>query len=66
MLNVIPRFISDVLNIPDQVREGSIIAPVMYVDIADFTAMTEEICGRTRSVPKSLAASTTRPSPTGR
>lgn len=43
MQNVIPRFISDRFGREGNVSGGSLVSPVLYVDIAGFTSMTEEL-----------------------
>ncbi|OPL19584.1 MAG: hypothetical protein AVO35_09715 [Candidatus Aegiribacteria sp. MLS_C] len=48
MLNLIPRFISDSLSGDGKTPEGSLSAAVMYVDIAGFTGITEEMMRKGR------------------
>ena len=43
MQNVIPRFISDRFGREGNLSGGSLVSPVLYVDIAGFTSMTEEL-----------------------
>ena len=43
MHNVIPRFISDRFGPEGNVSGGCLVSPVLYVDIAGFTSMTEEL-----------------------